>query len=180
MVGVGAWGGGGGGAAFNPPLLHPPTVDGSLPGTARGSRAPVPVGMRWDAQPGERGGPPTLSPCPSCAQPGGAGGGDAPRAHPSLRTQPGPVPGRWHPAWGSLAQRRYSPPARAGLYRASQEGLQAMGGGRKLPVPQRSPRSSPQVEMPGEICWINTPPGPRPHADAAFGASRRSHPFPEE
>lgn len=57
---------------------------------------------------------PTLS-RPSCTQPGGAGGQDAPRAHPSLRAQPGPMPGCWHPAWGGLAPRRYSPPARAGL-----------------------------------------------------------------
>lgn len=36
--------------------------------------------------------------------------------------------------------------------------------------------------MPGEICWINTPPGPRPHAGVGLGvspcSSRRSHPFP--
>lgn len=112
---------------------------------------------------------------PSCTQPGGVGGRDAPRAH--------PVPP--HPAWPRA--RPLAPsvgrPCPAQVF-ASGQGWVALP--RRACSKGGAPSSQRPllVEMPGGICWINAPPGPRPHTGAGFRASPcsspRLHPFPAE
>lgn len=130
---------------------------------ARGSPAPVPRGIRRDARCGRarvwgvcpRPIPSLLSPSRRGWRPG--------------RTSRPPVPP--HPAWPRA--RPLAPsvgrPCPAQVFASGQ-------GGAALPRRASSEGGAPRSqgpllgETPGEICRINPPPGPGPHADAGCGA----------
>lgn len=130
---------------------------------ARGSPAPVPRGIRRDARCGRAR---VWGVCPrpisSLLRPSRRGW------RPGRTSRP-PVPP--HPAWPRA--RPLAPsvgrPCPAQVF-ASGQGWAALP--RRAPSEGGAPRSQGPLlgEMPGEICRINPPPGPGPHADAGCGA----------
>lgn len=118
---------------FQPPQFHPPVLDRRFPGTARGSRSPMPRGIRRDARSGRARGwsvgphpvPSLLHPARRSWRPGRTSCPPRPSA-PSLAPCPaaGTQRGETLPCAGIRL--------RSGLGCASQEGLQ-QGGSSQLP-----------------------------------------------